>query len=102
VDEANRQVEDFTEVHIFGAVYRVRGRDEEGYLQRVAELVDSKMREVSSHTRTADSAKIAILAALNLADELLQKKESTQPEVRVEIQERVTALTGELTDALAR
>ncbi len=101
MDEPNRQVEDFTEVHIFGAVYRVRGRDEDGYLQQVAELVDRKMREVSSHTRTADSAKIAILAALNLADELLQKKNS-QPEERVEIQERVTALTGELTDALAR
>lgn len=101
MDEPNRQADDFTEVDIFGAVYRVRGRDEKGYLQKVADLVDHKMREVSGHTQTADTAKIAILAALNLADELLQIETRQQGE-RVEIKERVTALTGELADALVR
>ena len=101
MDESQRQAEDFTEVHIYGAVYRVRGRDDEGYLQKVAALVDRKMREVASHTRTADSAKIAILAALNLADELLQQDQAELGE-RVDVQERITALSGELAEALAR
>ena len=101
VDAQTTQADDITEVEIFGAVYRVRGRDNEGYLQEVAALVDSKMREVSGHARTADTAKLAILAALNLADELLQIRTRQQGE-RVEIKERVTALTGELAEALVR
>ena len=101
VDAQTTQADDITEVEIFGAVYRVRGRDDEGYLQEVAALVDSKMREVSGHARTADTAKLAILAALNLADELLQIRTRQQGE-RVEIKERVTALTGELAEALVR
>lgn len=93
--------DDITEVEIFGAVYRVRGRDDGGYLHEVADLVDRKMREVASHVRTADTSKIAILAALNLADELLQGRTRQEGE-RVEIRERVAALTGELAEALAR
>ena len=101
MDAQRKQPEDITEVEIFDAVYRVRGRDDEGYLQEVAALVDSKMREVADHTRTADTAKIAILAALNLADELVQSRTRQHGE-RVEIKERVTALTGELAEALVR
>jgi cell division protein ZapA (FtsZ GTPase activity inhibitor) len=49
---------------------------------------------------TGDTGKVAILAALNLADELLQSRTRQEGE-RVEIEERVAALTGELTAALA-
>ena len=101
MDAQRKQAQDITEVEIFDAVYRVRGRDDEGYLQEVAALVDSKMREVADQTRTADTAKIAILAALNLADELVQSRMRQQGE-RVDIRERVTALTGELAEALVR
>ena len=50
-----------TEVEIFGAVYRVRGRDDSGYLQELATLVDGKMREVSEAMRTVDTTKITII-----------------------------------------
>ena len=88
-----------TEVEIFGAVYHVRGRDDSGYLQELADLVDGKMREVSERVRTVDTAKIAILAALNIADELHQCRERHEGE-RAEIRERVSALAGELAAAL--
>jgi cell division protein ZapA len=88
-----------TEVEIFGAVYHVRGTDESGYVQSLADLVDRKMREVAGHVQTADTARIAILAALNLADELLQS-EKRQDGERVEIREKVEELTEELTEAL--
>jgi cell division protein ZapA len=39
-------------------------------VQRLAALVDSRMRAVASTGRTADSLRVAVLAALNLADEL--------------------------------
>jgi cell division protein ZapA len=88
-----------TEVEIFGAVYNVRGSEDRGYLQGLADLVDSKMREVAEHVNTADTARIAILAALNLADELM-RMEKRQEGVRVEIREKVAELTEELTGAL--
>ncbi len=85
-------------VEIFGEVYNVRGSDENGYLQELANLVDRKMREVAEHVK-GDTARIAILAALNLADELFQIQNRQEGE-RVEIREKVAALTEELTHAL--
>lgn len=87
-----------TQVEIFGEVYTVRGGDESGHLQELADLVDRKMREVAERVK-GDTARIAILAALNLADELMQVQ-SRQEGERVEIREKVAALTEELTQAL--
>ncbi len=88
-----------TQVEIFGAVYPVRGNDDPEYLQELAATVDRTMREIAEQVATVDTAKIAILAALNLADELHRAK-SLQEGERVEIQEKVVALTGELAGVL--
>lgn len=88
-----------TEVEIFGAVYQVRAGKDPEYLQELADLVDQKMREISQQVSTVDSAKIAILAALNIADELFQCRQLQAGE-RVKIEERVTGLVGELSKAL--
>lgn len=87
------------DVEIFGAVYHVRGEHGRPHLERLAEVVDRKMREIGERVTTVDSGKIAILAALNLADELLQCQEQ-QEEERVKIMEKVAELTGELSEAL--
>jgi cell division protein ZapA len=90
-----------TQVEIFGEVYNVRGSDENGHLQNLADLVDRKMREVAEHVK-GDTARIAILVALNLADELSQAQslQKGQEGERVEIREKMAALTEELTHAL--
>jgi len=88
-----------TEVRIFGATYHVRGSDESGYLQELADLVDGKMHEVARHVATTDMARIAILAALNLADELFQAQKRQEGE-RDEIKEKAAELAEELTQAL--
>ena len=87
------------DVEIFGAVYHVRGQNDPEYLQELAEVVDGRMRDVSQHVATVDTGKIAILAALNLADELFQSRKEQEGE-RVEIQEKVAELTDELGVAL--
>ena len=81
------------DVEIYGAVYPVRG-------EQLAGVVDLKMREVGSNVATVDTGKIAILAALNLADELLKCTKQQEGE-RVLIMEKVAELTGELTQALS-
>ena len=88
-----------TEVEIFGTVYPVRGHDDPEYLQELAETVDRTMREIAEQVKTVDTAKIAILAAMNLADGLARARRLQEGE-RVEIQEKVAALTGELSGAL--
>jgi cell division protein ZapA len=88
-----------TAVEIFGSVYHVRGSDDTGYFQSLADLVDRKMREVAQHASTGDTSRIAILAALNLADELF-RIQSRQEGERVEIREKVAELAEELSRAL--
>jgi cell division protein ZapA len=87
------------EVEIFGEVYNVRGGEDSEHLQELADLVDRKMREVAQHVHAADTARIAILAALNLADELSRLSRRQEGE-RVLIREKVAELTEELTVAL--
>ena len=89
-----------TEVEIFGAVYHVRGNDDTEYLQTLAGLVDRKMREVAQHVK-GDTTRIAVLVALNLADELFRAQKEQEGE-RVEIREKVAELTEELSQALSR
>lgn len=57
-------------VEIYDQVYQLRGTDPE-HIQRLATLVDAKMRAVSAHGATVDSLRVAVLAALNIGDELL-------------------------------
>jgi cell division protein ZapA len=56
-------------VDIYDQVYQLRGTDPE-HIEKLAEIVDSKMRAVSAHGTTVDSLRVAVLAALNIADEL--------------------------------
>lgn len=56
-------------VEIYNQTYNIRSDGDNEYILRLAEFVDSKMREISSGTLTVDSLKVAILAALHIADE---------------------------------
>jgi cell division protein ZapA len=56
-------------VEIYDQVYQLRGTDA-AHIERLASLVDTKMRAVSAHGATVDSLRVAVLAALNIADEL--------------------------------
>src|SRR5438105_10638122 len=62
-------------VEIFDQAYNLRGSDAD-YILKLAEYVDSKMRAVAEQTHTVDSSRLAVLAALNIADEfhILRRK----------------------------
>ncbi|HEX4285033.1 MAG TPA: cell division protein ZapA [Terracidiphilus sp.] len=59
----------YTTVNIYDQAYHLTGQNP-AHIHRLAELVDSKMRAVATQGRTVDSLRVAVLAALNLADEL--------------------------------
>ena len=66
------------DVEIFGQVYTVRGDKDPDYVRKVAEFVDRKMREISQVTETVSTSRIAILASLNIADELMTLLEEAE------------------------
>jgi cell division protein ZapA len=65
-------------VEIFDQAYNLRGSDPE-YIMKLAEYVDAKMRAVAEATNTIDTVRLAVLAALNIADEfqVLKRKQET-------------------------
>lgn len=56
-------------VSIYDQIYHLRGVDPV-HIEQLAAIVDAKMRAVSAHGNTVDSLRVAVLAALNIADEL--------------------------------
>jgi cell division protein ZapA len=61
-------------VEIYNQSYNIRGNGDPEYITQLAEFVDRRMRDVAAATLTVDSLKVAILAALHIADELHQLK----------------------------
>ncbi len=56
-------------VDIYDQIYHLRGTDL-AYIEQLAGMVDAKMRAVSQQGGTVDSLRVAVLASLNIADEL--------------------------------
>jgi cell division protein ZapA len=93
-------------VEIFGQSYAVRGGDDPSYVEKLASYVDEQMKEVSRTSGAVDSLRIAVLAALNIADEryrLAEEVEGAAARVRTAgtaAEERAARLAKQLAAAL--
>lgn len=67
-----------TRVEICDRVYAVTGAIDGEYLERLSAYVDGKMREIQESSRTVDTVKVAVMAALNIADELFQQRDRAE------------------------
>ena len=74
-------------VEIYDQTYHIRGELDEKYVQELARFIDRKMRDVAEATRTVDTLRVAVLAALNIADELHALRQR-QEEVEGTLRER--------------
>ena len=85
-------------VEIYDQTYNLRGSDQE-YIFKLAEYVDGKMRAVAGQTATIDSLRLAVLAALNIADEyhILKRKYDA---IANELTQRTRSLSGALDEIL--
>ena len=68
------EARNLVEVQIFGHSYTIRGEANQEYILDVAAYVDRKMREVTEKLPVASLSKVAILASLNIADELFKER----------------------------
>jgi cell division protein ZapA len=84
-------------VEIYNQTYNIRSDGDTEYIAQLAEFVDSRMREISSGTLTVDSLKVAILAALHIADELHRLKQ-----LHEQADMQLAARSGECADMLDR
>lgn len=72
-DEPRSNPSEYVTVEIYDQLYHLSGEDPQ-HIRDLAAYVDAKMRAVAAQGKTADSLRVAVLASLNLADELSQAK----------------------------
>jgi cell division protein ZapA len=88
-------------IEIYDQTYNVNSGQSDQYLRELASYVDSKMREVAEATQIADSLKVAVLAALNIADEMFAVRER-QKQIEGPLRKRVEKCVGMVEKALER
>ncbi len=82
-------------VSIYGTEYPVKGDADPDYIEEVAVYVDTKMREVARSLTVKSTTKVAVMAALNITDELFNARrdlEERERKLEAEI-ERLTEKT---------
>lgn len=70
------------EVTIFNQTYRLRSKTDKEHVEQIARLVDERMRQISSQITTHDVVKIAVLTALNIADEMQNLRNYYENEIQ--------------------
>ena len=93
------KADNLVEVDIYGKEYTVKGNADKAYIESVAEYVDSKMKEVDANVPFESSLRVAILAAMNITDELFSQKSDKTVETD-ELEERAKALAEQLEETL--
>jgi cell division protein ZapA len=78
-------------VNIFGQRYMLRADEDESTVRELAAYVDARLREVQKHTRTADTQTLAVLAALQIAEEL-HRERGDHAELRRRVREKSRTL----------
>lgn len=85
-------------VEIYDQSYNLRGTDAE-YILKLAEYVDTKMRTLAEQTQTVDSLRLAVLTALNIADELHTARRNIESGAG-DARSRASSLAGALDEVL--
>ncbi len=92
-------------VEIYDQTYHLRGTDS-AYIERLAALVDSKMRAVAAQSSSPDSLRVAVLAALNITDELVSLRArydsltGSMDKAQTTVRSRTGSLVGMLDEVL--
>ena len=82
MDEKKLSLTERVQVEIFNKAYVLRSAGGARRVMEAARIVDERMRQISSQITTHDVVKIAVLTALNLADEIRDVKNYYEEEIR--------------------
>lgn len=81
------------EVQILGQNYSIKTDEDEAYIKQLAHYVDSKLKEVYSAAPNSNHVKVAIIAALGIADELFKSKSEMESFDKI-IEEKTRVLSS--------
>lgn len=96
MSEENNQVQ----ISIFGQEYSVKAPADPEYIKKIAEFLDEKMREVQSgFSTTQSSTRIAILAGMNITDELFNARQSGDLN-NSDVEQKISSLIDLIDDTL--
>jgi cell division protein ZapA len=101
VSDTSDPVTRVVSVEIQGLRYPIRSGLDETYIVRLASYVDAKMQRATNEVPTGESLKIAVLAALNIADELFRAREGAAPD-HTELLRRTSEIERLVDQALDR
>jgi cell division protein ZapA len=87
-------------VEIFGQRLGLRADGDEDRIQEIASFVDLRMREVADRSSSVDTVKIAVLTALNIADELFQERETDQDSRQMRLEQQAERLVNRIEEAM--
>jgi cell division protein ZapA len=80
--EINNLAPEAIDVTIFNQTYRLRSKTDREHVRQIANLVDERMRQISAQITTHDVVKIAVLTALNIADEMQNLRNYYEQEIQ--------------------
>jgi cell division protein ZapA len=80
--ETDNLAPEAVDVTIFNQTYRLRSKTDKEHVRQIANLVDERMRQISAQITTHDIVKIAVLTALNIADEMQSLRNYYEQEVQ--------------------
>jgi cell division protein ZapA len=63
------------EISIFNQKFVIKSDADERYVQKVADYLNKKMHEIVSNTKSVSSLRVALLAALNVADDFFKLRD---------------------------
>ena len=86
-------------VNIFGSEYVLKASENQEYISNIAKFVDEKMRLIDKTSTIKSKSKVAILTALNIAEELFQEREY-RDRLLEQLNEQSRKLNMSLEDAL--
>lgn len=89
-----------TTVKIFGRDYPIASDQNPEYIKRLAEFVDKKMNEMAQEGDSLSTSRIAVLACLNIADELMRTKNEKDKFIRL-IDGRITKVAKMVEEKIA-
>ena len=87
-------------IYIFGQEYSVKAPADQDYIKKIGKYVDERMKEVQSgFDSTQSSTRIAILAAMNITDELFNAKQSVDTDFK-SVEQKISSLIELIDDKL--
>ncbi len=90
------------EVHIFGQTFTVTSEDDEQYVREIASFVDQRMRQIAESAKVTVPFRVAIMAALSIADELAKSGQPKSNQHEAQLIQEAELISGRLLERLEK